>query len=110
MPGFDRSGPAGTGPMTGGARGYCNPAANYTDRQILGPAGFGRGMACGRGFRGGYGRPGRDARRDFGRSVLSPSVPEKNDMKELQELKQQTDALRKSLDAIIKKANDCEDE
>ncbi len=25
MPGFDGSGPAGMGPMTGGARGYCNP-------------------------------------------------------------------------------------
>ena len=24
MPGFDGSGPAGGGPMTGGARGYCN--------------------------------------------------------------------------------------
>lgn len=25
MPGFDGSGPAGVGPMTGGARGWCNP-------------------------------------------------------------------------------------
>ena len=33
MPGFDRTGPAGMGPMTGGARGWCNPtnpmAADY---------------------------------------------------------------------------------
>ncbi|MFP3897440.1 MAG: DUF5320 domain-containing protein [Anaerolineales bacterium] len=27
MPGFDRTGPAGQGPMTGGARGLCNPSA-----------------------------------------------------------------------------------
>ena len=25
MPGFDGTGPAGSGPMTGGARGWCNP-------------------------------------------------------------------------------------
>lgn len=25
MPGFDRTGPRGAGPMTGGARGLCNP-------------------------------------------------------------------------------------
>jgi len=25
MPGFDRTGPRGMGPMTGGARGHCNP-------------------------------------------------------------------------------------
>lgn len=25
MPGFDGTGPQGRGPMTGGARGYCNP-------------------------------------------------------------------------------------
>lgn len=27
MPGFDGTGPAGMGPMTGGARGWCNPYA-----------------------------------------------------------------------------------
>ncbi len=26
MPGLDGTGPGGMGPMTGGARGYCNPA------------------------------------------------------------------------------------
>ena len=25
MPGFDRTGPRGMGPMTGGGRGFCNP-------------------------------------------------------------------------------------
>ncbi|MFC1905207.1 DUF5320 domain-containing protein [Chloroflexota bacterium] len=25
MPGFDRTGPAGMGPMTGGRRGFCSP-------------------------------------------------------------------------------------
>ena len=54
MPGFDGSGPRGQGPMTGGARGYCNPAAGANapaPYRGYGP-GFGRGR--GRGF--GYGR------------------------------------------------------
>lgn len=29
MPGFDGTGPAGMGPMTGGGRGWCNPYAGY---------------------------------------------------------------------------------
>ena len=41
MPGYDGTGPQGMGPMTGGARGYCNPGA----------AGYGRGLR--RGFRAG---------------------------------------------------------
>jgi hypothetical protein len=47
MPGYDKTGPAGQGPMTGGARGYCaGPAA-----APLGAArGLGRGGGpCGRG-------------------------------------------------------------
>ncbi len=47
MPGFDGTGPAGMGPMTGGARGFCtgNPAARWP--------GYGRwGAWCGWGGRG----------------------------------------------------------
>ena len=45
MPGFDGTGPRGEGPMTGGARGHCNPAARNLRGQ--GPAcyGVGRGGA-----------------------------------------------------------------
>lgn len=32
MPGFDRTGPAGMGPMTGGGRGLCNPYSVGTAR------------------------------------------------------------------------------
>jgi hypothetical protein len=69
MPGLDGTGPAGMGPMTGGARGWCNPyRASYPGpvRPTYGgypPAyGFGRprwGLGRGfwrRGFRGGRGR------------------------------------------------------
>jgi len=74
MPGFDGTGPSGRGPMTGGARGWCNPhvAAPGTygvTRRPIGrqmapaygaPRGvYGRGRprwGLGRGFRGGRGR------------------------------------------------------
>jgi hypothetical protein len=84
MPGFDGTGPSGRGPMTGGARGWCNPqsaasqgyAANrpnnaapvpptYGTRATASTRGqiFGRGRPRwglrglrGRGFRGGRGR------------------------------------------------------
>ena len=81
MPGLDGTGPAGMGPMTGGARGWCNPhgarAAGYGPYHPPYPApvdpryayGFGRRprWGLGWGFRGrgrglGWGRgrgPGR---------------------------------------------------
>jgi len=49
MPGFDGTGPAGMGPMTGGGRGFCSP---WGSRGGFG-RGFGRGL--GRGFGRGYG-------------------------------------------------------
>jgi len=44
MPGYDRSGPMGAGPMTGGRRGLCNPANTGYDTRFGGMFGFGRGM------------------------------------------------------------------
>ena len=74
MPGFDRTGPDGMGPMTGGGRGQCNPynspyAAPYPYRApVLGePArAYGRGRPRWglRGLRGrGMGWGGRGRRR-----------------------------------------------
>jgi len=70
MPGFDGTGPAGMGPMTGGARGLCNP---YDDTLYRRPyrayrANFGRPRwGIGRGFWGraafGLGFRGRGRRR-----------------------------------------------
>ena len=57
MPGGDRTGPLGRGPMTGRALGYC---AGYND------PGFSKGFPQGRGF--GFGRGfGRGWGRGFGR-------------------------------------------
>ena len=57
MPGFDRTGPMGMGPMTGRGAGYC--AVDVTPGRIQ--RFFGRGLGLGRGFRGG----GRGWRRMF---------------------------------------------
>jgi hypothetical protein len=82
MPGFDGTGPAGMGPMTGGARGRCNPYgpsyASYGPYRPPYPApvrsyyggyppayGFGRPRwGMGRGF---WGRGGRGMGRGRGR-------------------------------------------
>ncbi len=63
MPGGDRRGPLGEGPMTGGRRGFCAgydvpgyQNAGYGFGRGLG-RGFGRGLGRGYGYRtGGYGR------------------------------------------------------
>ncbi len=52
MPGGDRTGPAGLGPMTGRGAGYC---AGYSVPGYMNP-GPGRGFGFGRGFGRGWGR------------------------------------------------------
>jgi len=75
MPGFDGTGPAGGGPMTGWGRGSCDPSraaygpavpsrsGNWGVGRFFGWArgfarGYGRGFGRGRGFGGGFGRRG----------------------------------------------------
>ena len=66
MPGGDRTGPLGMGPMTGRAAGYCAgyPVPGYMNPYggrglgMAGGRGYGRG--AGRGFRRGYGAVGWD--------------------------------------------------
>ena len=81
MPGGDRTGPLGWGPMTGRAAGYCAgyPVPGYLNpipgRGWFGvgrggfPWGGGRGRFFGRGF--GFGR-GRGRGRGWGRSGFGP--------------------------------------
>ena len=70
MPGFDGTGPMGAGPMTGGARRFCNSVyAGYDPMNGRGfgyGRGYGRGMGRGRGFRRGFG-PGFGMGRGYGR-------------------------------------------
>ena len=103
MPGFDRSGPMGNGPMTGGSRGLCGSAVR---RQMTadGDRGlFRSGLGCRRGFGGGRGwrsGPGADMpaeqvsagqQQDSRREVLEAQV---------RELQRSLEKLQKGLDDL----------
>ena len=105
MPGFNRTGPMGAGPMTGGRRGFCNPAtAGFLP--VYGGYGYGRGLGMRRGFRGGYG-PGQG--RGYGRGYgwyppdagpfYAPVYP-MGESSEIDRLKEQADYMKETLDAI----------
>ncbi len=107
MPGFDRTGPMGAGPMTGGARGRCNPATAGTIPAYTGGYGYGRGLGLRRGFRGGYGA-GRGRGRGYGRGYgwYPPAAVPAYSMDaagEMDMLKADADYMQKSLDAINKR-------
>ncbi|MDY6910902.1 MAG: DUF5320 domain-containing protein [Chloroflexota bacterium] len=56
MPGFNRTGPRGMGPMTGGARGLCNPWGRGTGWGMGRGYGMGRGRGFSRSFSPGWGQ------------------------------------------------------
>lgn len=103
MPGFDGTGPMGTGPMTGGGRGYCSmplndPSANFD----MGGYGFyGRGR--GRGHRNRFYRRGGF----WGCRAISPDGQAYS---EVDMLKNEADYLREELELIqrrIKELDSC---
>jgi hypothetical protein len=107
MPRLDRTGPVGAGSMTGGGRGLCGagglarPSAPGGFR-MGGARGFGRGMARGRRLGRGLG---------YGRRFSSPSsgfFPNLEPLEELEMLKNDTEILKKELDAIGKRIVDLE--
>lgn len=110
MPGFDRSGPMGAGPLTGGGRGRCNPATAGTVPPYT--VGYGRGLGFRRGFRGGFG-PGMGAGRGYGRwygsypttaDTIAPMEP----ADEMELLKAEADYMKNSLEAIKKRIQSLE--
>jgi len=72
MPGFDRTGPMGKGPMTGGGFGRCGSARGGGG---FGGRGFGYGAGYGAGAGRGYGRGGGFCRRfrDYGPGFSGPA-------------------------------------
>jgi hypothetical protein len=105
MPGGDGTGPVGMGPMTGRAAGFC---AGYPTPGYMSPAG-GRGF-WGRGRGGGWGRRhwfyatglpfwARAAQGFFG----APSAEQEREV-----LRQQSQRLQESLDAINRRLEDLE--
>jgi len=113
MPGFDRSGPQGMGPMTGGRRGYCN--GNITQEQQF-YGGFRGGLMNRRGYgnmgrpasmRGGFGRRGRfQYPMDYG----IQTTPAFNNEDELNFLRNESVALKEELRNIENRITDLENE
>ena len=101
MPGFDRTGPQGAGPMTGGGRGFCNPST-VDPRPVYG-RGFGYGaqrggrLGLGRGFRGarGMGRGVAEGETSYPPSDAPVSASGNEDV--LNGLKQGVDTLNRLL-------------
>jgi len=122
MPGGDRTGPMGMGPMTGRAAGYCSGSgmSGYTN-PVPGRGfgmGFGRGYgACGRGFGGGgYGRrnmyyatglPGWMRFGGYAAPYGYPAAEGKADPEtERQALSAQAEYLQKELDSIRRRLDE----
>jgi len=107
MPGFDRTGPWSTGPMTGGARGLCNPVNTVRVSPYAVGYGFGRGLGYRHGCWAGYGA-GMGRGRGFGRAysrfspVFYPGYPV-DSTNELDFLKAQAEGMKDSLDEINKR-------
>ena len=114
MPGLDRTGPAGAGPMTGGARGCCHPAEAGKIPAFEGGYGYGRGLGLMRGFRGGFGQ-GRGRGRGFGRGYggyYHPAGPvhPTDAASEKDMLKANAEHMQKSLDAINQRIDELSNE
>jgi len=106
MPGGDGTGPAGMGPMTGRAAGYCAgyPVPGYMNPiPRAGWGGFGYGRGWGRGFDwyGGlypaYGYPEYDY---LGYAYGYPYVPEMTSQEEAKMLKEQVKAMQENISSI----------
>ncbi len=131
MPGGDRRGPAGMGPMTGRAAGYC---AGYSVPGFVNPVygvgwGYGRGGGFGRGW--GFGGGGHGWRNMFYATGLTgwqrsgypyyggaaygyapyypPSVPGYSRESELTALKGQAEYMEDTLEGINKRIKELEE-
>jgi len=116
MPGGDRTGPTGMGPMTGRAAGYC---AGYATPGYADP-GFGRGFGGGRWYGGGGGRgwrnmyyatglPGWARYGGYAAPYVYPGLYAEPDPDvQKQALKNQADALQAQLDLVKKRLSDLE--
>jgi hypothetical protein len=112
MPGGDRTGPVGLGPMTGRGAGFC---AGYSMPGYANPVGgrgfFGRGRGFGmrgggRGRRNWFYAAGLPGWAGAGYQAGFPAEPTAE--QEQQDLKQQAQYLRDSLDAVNKRIEELE--
>ncbi len=92
MPGLNRRGPEGMGPMTGGGRGLCNPANRSFFGRCFSAIGWGgRGRGMGLGLRG-WGRNRGSFDYDTNQEEAS--------------LRSEAEMLKNELEAVEKRIND----
>lgn len=123
MPGGDGTGPAGMGPMTGRAAGYCSgyAAPGFANPGFGRRFGFGRGL--GYGFRGGRGRRWAAPWFSYGGPYAAPYAPYGYDVpygapyaampsrqQEIAALQDQAEYLADSLEGIRKRIAELEAE
>lgn len=101
MPGYNGTGPAGGGAMTGQGRGLCNPKGSYGFVRPWFGRGAGFGLGSRRGYRHMYWETGlpRWARRWTGRGgrYVEPSYSQED---EISMLKEEARRLKEDLNAI----------
>ena len=122
MPGGDGTGPAGLGPMTGRAAGFCAgyPVPGYMN-PIPGRGFWGWGRGGGRGWRhwyyatglpgwarAGYGYPTWGPAVPFYPFYAGPAAPTMAPEQELTSLKQQAEYFQEALDEINKRIEELE--
>jgi hypothetical protein len=100
MPGFNRRGPDGMGPMTGGGRGLCNPANRSFSGRGTSGTGRGRGFGnCrrlpGMGRRAGFGYTGASYDKDREEAILKNEEAMLKD--ELESVKQRLEGIKKTV-------------
>jgi len=111
MPGLDRSGPMGAGPLTGGRRGICGRAGSAANLPAYGSGyGYGRGMGCRRGYgRGrGYGFGPAPGGSPYPQAYSAGYPVSKTD--EMEMLRADAEAMQKSLDAVRRRLAEMEKE
>ena len=111
MPGYNRTGPMGNGPMTGRGMGFCNSTDPGYERQYPGAGGLGRAMGRRHVFKRGFGsdmmgsRGGGFARR---RPSGSDSLKPPDTAGEIETLKRQAESMKNALDAIQQRMEELE--
>ncbi len=103
MPGGDKTGPLGYGPMTGRGAGYCS--GNRAPGYINAPFGRGRGCGGGRGRRNMYyatGLPrwGRAAQPEWSGNIGPAYFDDFTPEREMEMLKAQSGFFQKQIDAL----------
>lgn len=103
MPGFDNTGPAGGGPMTGSGLGTCGNARVSGQTLDSGGAGYGNQYGFGRRGNRGFGM-GRGRRAGFVAGQRDPQEPMAAGG-EIEALKMQVEKLQQSLDTLLQKTD-----